>query len=161
MRYHSITKNDMLNGDGLRVVLWVSGCSHGCKECQNPLTWDPNSGLLFDEQAKQEVFEQLEFDYIEGITFSGGDPLHENNITEVTALAKEIRQRYPNKTIWIYSGDLWDDVKSEEIAQYLDVFVDGEFQVEYLDKSLEWKGSSNQRVINAKESLKSGNQVLY
>ena len=76
MRYHNITKDDMLNGDGLRVVLWVSGCSHCCKECQNPVTWDPNSGILFDESAKQEIFEQLEKAYISGITFSGGDPLY-------------------------------------------------------------------------------------
>ena len=91
MRYHNITKDDMLNGDGLRVVLWVSGCSHCCKECQNPVTWDPNSGILFDESAKQEIFEQLEKAYISGITFSGGDPLYVQNISEVTKLAKEIK----------------------------------------------------------------------
>ena len=76
MRYHNITKDDMLNGDGLRVVLWVAGCNHCCKECHNPITWDPNGGLEFDEAAKQEIFDELEKDYIHGITFSGGDPLH-------------------------------------------------------------------------------------
>ena len=76
MRYHNITKDDMLNGDGLRVVLWVAGCSHHCKGCQNPITWDPDGGIPFDEAAKQEIFEQLDKDYISGITFSGGDPLH-------------------------------------------------------------------------------------
>ena len=76
MRYHNITKDDMLNGDGLRVVLWVAGCTHCCKDCQNPITWDPNGGLLFDDAAKEEIFEQLEKSYISGITFSGGDPLH-------------------------------------------------------------------------------------
>ncbi len=74
MQYHNITKDDMLNGDGLRVVLWVAGCAHGCKECQNPVTWDPDGGLLFEEDAKQELFEQLEKSYISGITYSGGDP---------------------------------------------------------------------------------------
>ena len=74
MRYHNITKDDMLNGDGLRVVLWVAGCNHCCKECQNPITWDPYGGLLFDDSAKKEIFEQLEEKYISGITFSGGDP---------------------------------------------------------------------------------------
>ena len=73
MRYHNITKDDMLNGEGLRVVLWVAGCSHGCKNCQNPITWDPNGGLPFDEAAKAEIFAELEKDYISGITFSGGD----------------------------------------------------------------------------------------
>ena len=83
MRYHDITKEDMLNGDGLRVVLWVSGCSHCCKDCQNPLTWDPNGGLFFDEEAKKEIFDQLDKDYISGITLSGGDPLNINNITDI------------------------------------------------------------------------------
>ena len=76
MRYHNITKDDMLNGDGLRVVLWVSGCDHCCKECHNPITWDPNGGLVFDEEAKEELFEELKKDYVSGITFSGGDPLY-------------------------------------------------------------------------------------
>ena len=89
MRYHNITKDDMLNGDGLRVVLWVAGCDHGCKGCQNPVTWDPNGGLVFDEAAKQEIFEQMEKSYIAGITFSGGDPLHWRNVEEVTALDRK------------------------------------------------------------------------
>ena len=95
MRYHNITKDDMLNGDGLRVVLWVAGCDHGCKGCQNPVTWDPNGGLVFDEAAKQEIFEQMEKSYIAGITFSGGDPLHWRNVEEVTAFAKELKEKYP------------------------------------------------------------------
>ena len=93
MRYHNITKDDMLNGDGLRVVLWVAGCSHCCKECQNPITWDPNGCILFDQAAKKEIFDQLEQSYISGITFSGGDPLYVYNILEVTALAKEIKEK--------------------------------------------------------------------
>ena len=76
MRYHNITKEDMLNGDGLRVVLWVAGCAHHCRNCQNPITWDPEGGLYFDEAAKQEIFAELEKDYISGVTFSGGDPLY-------------------------------------------------------------------------------------
>ena len=109
MRYHNITKDDMLNGDGLRVVLWVAGCSHCCKECQNPITWDPNGGILFDQAAKKEIFDQLDQSYISGITFSGGDPLYVHNILEVTALAKEIKEKYPNKTIWLYTGSLWEE----------------------------------------------------
>ena len=92
MRYHNITKDDMLNGDGLRVVLWVAGCGHHCKGCQNPITWDPNGGIPFDDAAKAEIFEQLDKDYISGITFSGGDPLYEANRADVTALAKEIKE---------------------------------------------------------------------
>ena len=111
MRYHDITKDDMLNGDGLRVVLWVAGCSHHCKGCQNPITWDPEGGVLFDESAKQEIFEQLDKPYIEGITFSGGDPLHEKNVDEVTAFAREIKEKYPKKNIWLYTGYLWEDIQ--------------------------------------------------
>ena len=96
MRYHNITKDDMLNGDGLRVVLWVAGCSHGCRECQNPITWDPNGGLPFTDSERAEIFAELDKDYISGITFSGGDPLHPSNIAEVTALAREIREKYPD-----------------------------------------------------------------
>ena len=100
MRYHNITKDDMLNGDGLRVVLWVAGCSHCCKGCQNPLTWDPEGGLLFDDAAKREIFEQLSQSYISGITFSGGDPMHEANRLDVRNLMAEIKEKYPQKTIW-------------------------------------------------------------
>ena len=103
MRYHNITKDDMLNGDGLRTVLWVAGCDHGCKGCQNPVTWDPNSGLEFDEAAKEEIFEQLNQSYIAGDTFSGCDPLYWGNGAHITELAKELKEKYPKKTIWLYT----------------------------------------------------------
>ena len=154
MRYHNITKDDMLNGDGLRVVLWVAGCSHCCKDCQNPLTWDPAGGLEFDEKAKNEIFEQLDKDYISGITFSGGDPLHATNRLDVRNLMAEIKQKYPNKTIWLYTGDSWENILHYSCMQYVDVLVDGEFKTELKDVKLRWKGSSNQRVIDVQESLK-------
>ena len=84
MRYHNITKDDMLNGDGLRVVLWLAGCEHHCKNCQNPVTWDPDGGLPFDEAAKAEIYEELDKEYVSGITFSGGDPLLLRNREELT-----------------------------------------------------------------------------
>lgn len=161
MRYHDITKDDMLNGDGLRVVLWVAGCSHHCKGCQNPITWDPNGGVLFDDLAKQEIFEQLEKDYISGITFSGGDPLHPANEPEVTALAKEIRTKYPDKDIWLYTGYRWEEICDREIIPYLKVVVDGRFILEQLDVTLPWKGSPNQRVIDVPATLKTGDVVLF
>jgi anaerobic ribonucleoside-triphosphate reductase activating protein len=144
----------MLNGDGLRVVLWVAGCSHCCRECQNPVTWDPDGGLPFDEAAKQEIFEQLDKPYISGITFSGGDPLHAANRLEVRNLMAEIKQKYPNKTIWLYTGDSWENIFHYAGMQYIDVLVDGEFQVDKKDVNLHWKGSSNQRVIDVQKSLK-------
>lgn len=161
MRYHNITKDDMLNGDGLRVVLWVAGCTHKCKECQNPITWDINGGLEFGESEKQEIFDQLDESYISGITFSGGDPLHPQNRQPVYELAKEIKEKYPDKTIWLYTGFLWEEIKDLPIIPYLDVIVDGEFKIELLDPQLYWKGSSNQRVIDVPATLKKGEVVLH
>ena len=153
MRYHNITKADMLNGDGLRVVLRVSGCSHCCKGCQNPITWDPEGGLLFDEEAKNEIFEQLELPYISGITFSGGDPLHPANSTCVRELVDEIREKYPDKTIWLYTGSSWEEICRLPLIAKLDVVVDGEFIEEQKDVKLLWKGSANQRVIDVQKTL--------
>ena len=161
MRYHNITKDDMLNGDGLRVVLWVSGCSHCCEDCQNPLTWDPKGGLPFDEAAKEEVFAELEKNYISGITLSGGDPLYPGNRMDIRNLVKEIREKYPKKTIWMYTGYEWEIVRSFDILKYVDVLVDGEYEKDKRDTQLHWRGSSNQRVIDVQESLKTGNVVLH
>ena len=144
----------MLNGDGLRVVLWVAGCSHCCKGCQNPLTWDPEGGLLFDDAAKREIFEQLSQNYISGITFSGGDPMHEANRLDVRNLMAEIKEKYPQKTIWMYTGDVWENIYQNPMMQYVNVLVDGEFEIDKLDAKLLWKGSSNQRVIDVQASLK-------
>ena len=153
MRYHNITKDDMLNGDGLRVVLWVSGCSHCCRGCHNPITWDPNSGLLFDDKAKEEIFGQLSKDYISGITFSGGDPLHPANSLDVKNLMLEIREKFPGKTIWMYTGSVWEDVARLSLMPLVDILVDGEYVEEKRDPRLLWKGSSNQRVIDVRKTL--------
>lgn len=161
MRFHNITKDDMLNGDGLRVVLWVAGCSHYCEDCQNPVTWNPDNGILFDESAKQELFDELGKSYVSGITFSGGDPMHPANEPEVLRLAKEIRQKFPDKTIWLYTGGLWEGMKDHEIVRYLDVVVDGEYVKQLRDTKLYWRGSANQRVINVPKTLEIGSVVLH
>lgn len=161
MRYHNITKDDMLNGDGLRVVLWVAGCNHCCKGCQNPVTWDAEGGILFDEKAKEEIYKELEKAYISGITFSGGDPLYSTNTYEVTELAKDIKSRFTDKTVWLYTGYEWEAVASYPIMNYVDVVVDGKFELDKLDPQLHWKGSSNQKVIDVKETKKQGKIVLY
>ena len=160
MRYHNITKDDMLNGDGLRVVLWVAGCEHCCKGCQNPLTWDPDGGLPFDDAAKAEIFEQLDQPYIEGITFSGGDPLHCANRDGVKTLAAEIKEKYPEKTIWLYTGDVWENIVNYPVLKYVDILVDGEFEQDKKDVTLMWKGSSNQRVIDVQASLAQENRFV-
>lgn len=154
MRYHNITKDDMLNGEGLRVVLWVAGCTHRCKNCQNPETWDINGGIPFDSAAKEELFEALNKDYISGITFSGGDPLHPKHRDEVFELAKEIKSKFPAKTVWLYTGFLWEDFEDNPNLKYIDVFVDGEFMEDLKDVNLPWVGSSNQRIIDVKKTLK-------
>ena len=161
MRYHNITKDDMLNGDGLRTVLWVAGCSHGCKNCQNPITWDICGGIPFDEAAKEEIFAELRNDYVSGITFSGGDPLHMQNRGEVGQLIQEIHEKFPDKTIWVYTGYTWEEVKDLPYLEMVDVLVDGEFVEELKDVTLHWKGSSNQRVIDVKKTLETGEVVLH
>ena len=184
INYHNITHDDMNNGNGLRVVLWLSGCSHHCYNCQNPQTWNPNSGIPFDESAKQEIFNELSKDYISGITFSGGDPLHENNLDEVLKLVKEIRISFPEKTIWLYTGFKWDDImcsfaglqadhvvsnekdieaweKRREIISLCDILVDGEYIDEQKDLTLKWRGSKNQNCIDVKQSLAQNKIVLY
>ncbi|MCR5251080.1 MAG: anaerobic ribonucleoside-triphosphate reductase activating protein [Lachnospiraceae bacterium] len=156
MRYHNITHDDMLNGDGLRVVLWVAGCEHCCKGCQNPQTWDPEGGLLFDEEAKQEIFEQLDKSYISGLTFSGGDPLFPGNRRDVRTFAAEVKERYPDKTIWLYTGYDWEEVRKDPVMEQVDVLVDGEFVEAQKDVNLLWKGSKNQRVIDVKKTRAAG-----
>lgn len=151
----------MLNGDGLRVVLWVAGCSHRCRGCHNQVTWDPEGGLPFDEAAKEEIFEELRKDYVSGVTFSGGDPLHEANEEDITRLAEEIREKFPDKTIWLYTGSVWQEVKDRKIIPFLDVLVDGEFVEAEKDNTLHWKGSANQRVIDVQRTRKMGEIVLH
>lgn len=161
MRYHNITKDDMLNGDGLRVVLWVAGCNHNCKECHNPMTWDIRDGIPFDQGAKQELFSSLDESYISGITLSGGDPLHPDNRTDIGNLIDEIANLYPNKTIWLYTGYLWEAICQLPYLKKVDVVVDGEFVVDKKDAKLHWKGSSNQRVIDVQRTLLTGEVVLH
>ena len=161
MRYHDITKEDMLNGDGLRVVLWVSGCAHACEGCQNPITWDPEDGLLFDGSARIEIYEQLEKDYISGLTLSGGDPLYINNRADVECLLSDIKDKFPDKNIWLYTGYLWEEICELPLMKYLDVVVDGRFVLAEADNTLYWKGSKNQRVVDVQCSLKQGQVILH
>ena len=160
MRYHNITKEDMLNGNGLRVVLWVAGCSHACAECQNPVTWDIHGGIPFDENAKKELFLELDKDYIDGITFSCGDPLHMQNREEITKLSNEIKEKYPFKTQCLYTEYEWKDVKDLDIMKNLDVVIDGKFVIAQKDVKLKWKGSSNQNVIDVKKTRENQNDIV-
>lgn len=174
----------MNNGDGLRVVLWLSGCSHHCYNCQNPQTWNPNSGIPFDESAREELFMELGKDYISGLTLTGGDPLYEKNLDTVLDLINKIHLLFPNKTIWLYSGYTWEECqpfsedgllkgsnfapnlqkilqKRYKIISQCDVMVDGRYIDSQRDITLKWRGSSNQRVIDTQKSLKENKIVLY
>ena len=153
MNYHNITKDDLKNGDGVRVVLWVAGCNHKCKECQNPETWDSCGGLPFDEEAKAELFAELAKDYISGITLSGGDPLFPDSRDSILALMQEIAEKFPNKTIWLYTGYTFEQIQNLPHLKYVDVLVEGPYIPAMRELKLKWRGSSNQRVIMAKESL--------
>ena len=176
MRYHNITTADMMNGEGLRVVLWLSGCDHHCYNCQNPQTWDVNSGIPFDESAKEELFSELNKDYILGITFSGGDPLHEANLDGVLDLVTTVKENFPTKTIWLYTGYKFESIffpllinkipsKEEEkrilIVKQCDVLVDGRYIDSQRNVQAWWRGSNNQKVIDIQKSLKEKNIILY
>lgn len=170
MNYHKIEKTSIANGEGIRVVLWVSGCSLHCKGCHNPETWDINSGKLFDDAAKQELFEALDKSYIQGITFSGGHPLEYENLPDVYNLIKEVRTKFPEKDIWLYTGytlsnsdfdntvDIcWDNgLLRNYILTMCDIVVDGPYIEEQRDITLKFCGSTNQRLIDVKETLNQG-----
>lgn len=146
MKYHNITKDDMLNGDGLRVVLWVAGCEHHCPGCQNPVTWNPDDGLEMTVAELAEIADQLSKDYISGITFSGGDPLYPRNREAIYKIAQWVKKAFPTKKIWCYTGYLLEEVKNLPVMQYIDVLVDGKFIQELADVKYKWAGSTNQRV---------------
>ena len=168
MNYHKIEKTSTANGTGIRVVLWCSGCKVGCKGCHNPETWDFNSGRVFDDNAKKELFDALDKPYIQGITFSGGHPIENKNVEDIYLLIKEIKEKFPTKDIWLYTGYTWDQIFTptsmdmfninnmyRKIAVSMcDVLVDGPYIEEQRDITLVFRGSKNQRLIDVKETLK-------
>ena len=156
MHYGRINKTDIANGVGVRVSLFVSGCRNRCKGCFNPETWDFNYGEKFTRKTVIEIDNALEPDYISGFSILGGDPFEPENITTVTMLCREMKKRYPNKTIWVYTGYLYEDIKDLDIMNYIDVLVDGRFIEELKDLSLRFRGSRNQRIIDVPTTRKAG-----
>lgn len=178
MKYLNIDKISINNGIGIRVVLWVSGCSLHCKGCQNPESWSFENGKLFDDKAKEELFEAINKSYINGITLSGGHPLEPENIKDIYFLLRDIKNKFPKKDIWLYTGYTLDisnfttiikgiDPKATHhnmityILNMCDFVVDGEFQQNNRDITLPFRGSSNQRIINVKETIEKNEIVLY
>ncbi len=175
---HNITHDDMLNGEGLRVVLWVAGCAHRCEGCQNPCTWDPNGGIPFTQWEEAEFWTWLDKPWTQGATFSGGDPLHPANREYIGKMMKKIKETRPGKDIWCYTGYTLvaengefrlEDAQGNSFAypelKYIDVLVDGRFELKTRQgdiaakRKVRWRGSSNQRLIDVPASLKAGKIV--
>ena len=165
MNYEKIDKCSVSNGSGVRTVLWVSGCDIHCRNCQNPQTWDFDSGIPFTEETMQELLYDLSKPYIKGLTLSGGHPLDPHNAPKVLEIVKRVKMVFPNKDIWIYSGYVWEDIIKDntlkEILKCTDVLVDGAYVDELRDISLAFRGSSNQRIIDVKKTLDSNEVILW
>ena len=171
MYYSEIKEYDIANGPGVRVTLFVSGCTHHCKGCFNEMTWDFEYGKQFEDEDIRKILKLLEPTYIEGLTLLGGEPMEYRNQQGLLPLLRRVKKEYPNKTIWCYTGYLYDkDIlenfcqnwnETKEILSYLDVIVDGEFVEELKDISLQFRGSSNQRIIDVKKSENAGRIILW
>ncbi len=171
MNYAEIKQCDVANGPGVRASLFVSGCTHHCKECFNPETWDFNYGKPFTEETIRQVLSYLEPDYVRGLTLLGGEPFEHVNQQGLLPLVRLVKETYPQKDIWCFTGyDFEKDIlgrmfteweETESFLSYLDVLVDGEFVAEKKDLNLVFKGSSNQRTILVQESLASGSICLW
>lgn len=171
MFYSEIKEYDIADGPGVRVTLFVSGCTHHCKGCFNEMTWDFHYGREFDEETEEKLLKALEPSYIAGLTLLGGEPMEYVNQQGILPFLRKVKRRYPDKTIWCYTGYLYDkDIlenfcvkwkETEEMLSYLDVLVDGEFVEKLKDISLRFRGSSNQRIIDVKKSRQTGKIVLW
>lgn len=167
MNYAEIKNCDIANGPGVRVTLFVSGCTHHCKGCFNEIAWDFAYGRPFTEETEAQILEMLAPDYIAGLTLLGGEPFEPQNRDAILGLLRKVRARYPEKSIWAFSGYLLEDIRSGRIGDcteylgYLDVLVDGPFIEEKKDLTLRFRGSSNQRLIDIPATLESGTIVPW
>ena len=161
MRYNKIRKMDIADGPGVRVSIFLQGCTFNCKNCFNPETHDFKGGQEFTDETIEEVLNLCDKEFITGLSILGGEPMHPLNIKGTIKLAKAFKERYPDKTIWSWSGFLIDNIVDKEILNYLDVLVDGQYVDELHNPTLKWCGSENQRVIDVKKTLKKGEVVLY
>lgn len=161
MRYNKIRKMDISNGPGVRVSIFMQGCDFHCKACFNPETHDFDGGKEFTQDTIERVLTLCENETIQGLSILGGEPMHPKNIEATTQLAKAFKEKFPNKTIWSWTGYLFDqDLKDTEVLKYIDVLVDGQYVEEQRDPKLKYCGSSNQRVIDVVKSLKEGKIVI-
>ena len=160
MRYNTIKQLDIANGPGCRVSLFVQGCSFNCPGCFNTVAKDFEGGKEFTEQTKEAIFSLAEPEHISGLSILGGEPLHPRNREEVLRLTREFKEKYPTKTVWLWTGFCWEDVADDLIGSGIDVVVDGQFREELKDLRLKYRGSSNQRVIDVWHSTKDSIKLL-
>ncbi len=156
MRYNTIRKMDIANGPGMRVSIFMQGCTFNCKNCFNPETHDFSGGEEFNDEVIEKVLKLCEAPYVEGLSILGGEPMHPKNIDGTGKLAKAFKEKFPDKSVWVWTGFLFENISDSETIKYIDVLVDGRFVEELHNPLLKWKGSSNQRVIDVQKSLASG-----
>lgn len=171
MNFATIKKHDVANGPGVRVSVFVSGCNHKCKGCFNSEAWDFNYGNEFTEKEENEVIDALAPEYMKGLSLLGGEPLEPANQKGLLPLVKKVKEKYPDKSIWCYTGFLFDEQvvgkmanqieETNELLKYIDYIVDGKFQEENKDLTLQFRGSSNQRIIDVQKSLQAKDVVLW
>ena len=168
MNYATIKSYDIANGPGVRVSLFVSGCEHYCKGCFNSEAWDFNYGSEYNSEIDGLLFSHIDHDYIKGLTILGGEPMHPKNQSQVLEIVRQFKHKFPEKDLWIYSGYLYEDLidckvgkYSMDILAYTDVLVDGKFDLDLKDIGLNFRGSSNQRIIDVQQSIVKNNVVLH
>lgn len=167
MKYSGIKYSDMINGEGIRVSLFVSGCNHNCKGCFNTIAWNSDYGNEFDKETKKKVLDYIkQYDgIIKGISLLGGDPTYHSNVEPLIEFLEEFKKEFPSKDIWIWSGYTWEQIESDskkmKLISLCNVLIDGKFENDLKDLSQKWRGSSNQRVINVQESIKCGQVIDY
>ena len=162
MRYNKIRKMDIADGPGVRVSVFLQGCAFHCKGCFNEETWSFKAGKEFNDEVIEQILDLCDNSYIKGLSILGGEPMHPTNIEGTTLLAKKFKERFKDKTIWAWTGFLFDEyLMDKDVVNYIDVIVDGQFVEELKNPNLKWKGSSNQRVIDVKKSMKKGEVVLW
>lgn len=158
MNYATIKKYDIANGIGVRVSLFVSGCNHRCKGCFNSEAWDFNYGKKFDVNAENEILHVLEKPYIKGLSVLGGEPLQQDST--LLEFLRKVKSKFPNKSIWLYTGYTYEQIKDKKELDYIDVLVDGKFVEALKDISLQFRGSSNQRIIDVKATKENSKIIL-
>lgn len=170
MNYATIKTHDVANGPGVRVSLFVSGCTHHCKNCFNKETWDFNFGEPFDENAENIILEAMDHSFIAGFSLLGGEPMHPDNQSAVLGITKKVKEKYPDKNVWCYSGYLYEDIlegrvgdkdTANDLLKCIDILVDGKFVEELKNPGLQFRGSSNQRIIDVQKSLEKGEICIW